>query len=290
MQKPPLYFKVWLWLLLNAQHKDYGTLKRGQLFTSIPQIQDAMTYKVGNRIERPSKKQIWGILEWLRKPTDNKFRNPAEGNPTVTPTEPMIVTTKVTHGMIVTICKYDYFQSPENYEGNAESDAEGTPKERRRERQGNNKNNNDIRNNNDNNDTRRGYSVPAAQNDAQEIVTMVTENINPILNPIEIQLIQEWINEHPKDLIIEAIKETALNKATSIKYTDTILRSWQSKNIRTLQDLEHQKSKRVSNRKRGSHVSEPEWLENHEQYRKSSQEEEIEVDVNQVKSLLESFQ
>lgn len=130
----------------------------------------------------------------------------------------------------------------------------------------------------------------ATNNDAQEIVDLVAKNINPMLNSFEIQLIAEWLNEHPKELIKEAIKETALNKATSIKYTDAILRSWKYKSIKTLQDLEHHNAKRNSGRKRGSHVSEPEWLENHEQYRKSTQEEEIEVDVNQVKSLLESFQ
>ena len=25
--KPPIYFKIWTWLLLKAQHKDYGNLK-----------------------------------------------------------------------------------------------------------------------------------------------------------------------------------------------------------------------------------------------------------------------
>ena len=53
MRKPPLYLKVWIWLLLKAQHSDYGNLKRGQLFTSIPEIQDAMTYNVGYRKEKP---------------------------------------------------------------------------------------------------------------------------------------------------------------------------------------------------------------------------------------------
>ena len=145
MQKPPLYFKVWLWLLLNAQHKEYGSLKRGQLFTSIPEIQEAMSYKVGFRTEKPSKKQIWGVLEWLRNPIDDGVpRFPHEGNTKVTTTEPMIVTTKVTHGMVVTICKYDYYQTSKNYEGNTEGNDEGTMKDLRREQEGNNKNKNDI--------------------------------------------------------------------------------------------------------------------------------------------------
>ena len=54
--KPPLYFKVWHYLLLNAQHGDYKGLKRGQLITSIPEIQEACSYNVGYRKVKPSKK------------------------------------------------------------------------------------------------------------------------------------------------------------------------------------------------------------------------------------------
>ena len=31
---PPAYFKVFIWLLLKAQHKPYKKLKRGQLWTT----------------------------------------------------------------------------------------------------------------------------------------------------------------------------------------------------------------------------------------------------------------
>ena len=142
MKKPPLYFKIWAWILLNAQHKDYGNLKRGQLFTSIPEMQEAMSYKVGYRIEKPTKKQIWGVLEWLR--------NPYEGNTKVTTNVPMIETTKVTHGIIITVVNYDLYQTPSNYEGNNEGNDEGTTKEQRRERQGNNINKNDKNDKNNN--------------------------------------------------------------------------------------------------------------------------------------------
>jgi hypothetical protein len=55
----------------------------------------------------------------------------------------MIVTTKVTHGMLVTICNYDLYQDPKTYEGNNEGRTKVTANEQRRERQGNNINNND---------------------------------------------------------------------------------------------------------------------------------------------------
>ena len=143
MQKPPIYFKIWTWLLLKAQHKDYGNLKRGQLITSIAEIQEAMSYKVGFRIEKPSKKQVWGVLEWLRNPEmENSSEILVNNIVNVTTKEPMIVTMKVTHGILVTIVKYNVYQDPKNYEGNDEGTMKVTMKERRRQRQGNNINKN----------------------------------------------------------------------------------------------------------------------------------------------------
>ena len=65
--KPPLYLKVWIYLLSRAQHTDYKGLKRGQLWTSIPELQDAMSYKVGFRTEKPTKKQIWSAFRMAQE-------------------------------------------------------------------------------------------------------------------------------------------------------------------------------------------------------------------------------
>lgn len=136
--KPPLYLSVWIYLLSRAQHRDYKELKRGQLWTSIPEIQDALTWKVGYRTERPTKKQIFTVLEWLRNPSERVHDRNNES--------PMIVTTKGTHGMLVTVCNYNVYQTSENYEGNDERTTTGTTKSLRQERQGNNINKNVFKN------------------------------------------------------------------------------------------------------------------------------------------------
>lgn len=141
--KPPLYFKVWHYLLLKAQHADYKGLKRGQLITSIPEIQEACSYHVGYRKITPSKKEIYGIVKFLR--------NPYSGNDEGNNEKNMIVTTKVTHGLLVTICNYNVYQDPKYYEGNDEKSAKVTTKSSRRERQGNNINKNDKNDKNDKN-------------------------------------------------------------------------------------------------------------------------------------------
>ncbi|SHF35126.1 hypothetical protein SAMN05444392_11669 [Seinonella peptonophila] len=65
-EKPPIYFKVWMYLLIRAsQWKEYG-FKKGQLYTSISEIQDACGWKIGYRTKRPSKTDVIRVLNWLR--------------------------------------------------------------------------------------------------------------------------------------------------------------------------------------------------------------------------------
>jgi len=119
--KPPLYLKVWVYLLSKAQHQDYKNLKRGQLRTSIPEIQEAMSYMVGYRKQKPSRKQVWSALEWLRNThLDSNYEIRVNGTVNRTRGEPMIVTTKGTHGIVINIVNYGVYQEPKNYEGNNE--------------------------------------------------------------------------------------------------------------------------------------------------------------------------
>ena len=106
MDKPPLYLKLWVWMLIHASYKDHGNLKRGQFFTSLDKMSKAMAHKAGYRSVKPTKKEIRGAMKFLTKVH-------------------MIVTTKVTHGLLITILNYDYYQNPTNYEGHNEGHPKG---------------------------------------------------------------------------------------------------------------------------------------------------------------------
>lgn len=133
--KPHLYIKVWVYLLARAQHSNYKKLKRGQLITSIPEIQEACSYRVGYRKVTPTKSQIFDILEWLRKPCEAYDESNDE--------QTMITTTKATQCILVNIDNYGLYQTPSNYEANAEANDENHTKKPRRQRQANNINKND---------------------------------------------------------------------------------------------------------------------------------------------------
>jgi hypothetical protein len=105
MQWPSLWFKLWVWLLSKANHQPYKNIQRGQVFTTIEEMQNICAHKVGYRLVKPSKNQIRSAYEAFTKNT-------------------MITTTKTTRGLIITICNYDYYQNPKNYEAHTEKNME----------------------------------------------------------------------------------------------------------------------------------------------------------------------
>ena len=103
----------------------------------------------------------------------------------------MIVTTKVTHGMLVTICNYNVYQDPKFYEGNNEGTTKVTAKELRRERQGNNINKNVLKN--DKKERERDALPLVASGrkknvfltaDEKEKIKITFENHNKLINKI----------------------------------------------------------------------------------------------------------
>lgn len=151
--KPPLYLKIWIYILSRAQHTQYKSLKKGQVRTSIPEIMEACSWHIGYRKQTPSKSQVYKALEWMRTTTGNLSRNSYERNHESNEVETMITTTKATQGMVITIDKYCVYQDPKNYESNNESNNENHTKEIRKQRQGDNINKN-VKNDKNNNNKR----------------------------------------------------------------------------------------------------------------------------------------
>lgn len=144
IDKPPEYLKVWIYLLAKANFTEANNLKRGQGFVTFSELQELLSYNVGYRKEKPSRNKIWTIVEWLRN--THEADNEADTN------LPMIETTKVTHGLIYNIVKYDVYQSPDLYERDGESNNEKTTKQQRSRQQPNNKYKNDKKDKKDNKD------------------------------------------------------------------------------------------------------------------------------------------
>jgi hypothetical protein len=94
--KPHQYLAVWLYFLLKARHQDDAKLKRGQFMTSLREIAQGTSTISGARQDCLGRRDIWRVCEYLQ----------AEG---------MAQIAKVVPGILVTICNYDYYQTPTNY-------------------------------------------------------------------------------------------------------------------------------------------------------------------------------
>lgn len=213
-KKPPLYLKVWIYLLSSAQHKQYKGLEKGQLFTSIPEIQEACSHMVGYRKVTPTKDQIYNILEWLRKRCESYYEY--DNNTT------MITTTKATHGLLVNIEKYSFYQDSKNYESNGDNNNENATKAVREQRQPNNINKNDKNDKNINNkEYQKKYS-----NDSFEmkcvtyLIKSIKEEMPNAKLPNKDEQIDKWCDSIEKMIRIDKWTETDIWETLVFARTD----------------------------------------------------------------------
>jgi hypothetical protein len=106
---PPHVREIWDWLLLKAMFKDGDVLKKGQVLTSYDEIRQGLSWNVGWRKMTYSKWDCEKAMKMLTKLE-------------------MITTKKTTKGMVITICKYSYYQDIINYESHTESHRKATGK------------------------------------------------------------------------------------------------------------------------------------------------------------------
>jgi len=110
----PVAREIWIWLFRNANYTDKRvngfTIKRGQLLCKTEQIQEELSWYVGYRKKRYSRRQCEGSMKVLAK-------------------ERMIERTKVPGGTLVTILNYDKYQDPKNYENTLEGTDETSHEE-----------------------------------------------------------------------------------------------------------------------------------------------------------------
>lgn len=195
--KPPMYIKVWIYLLSLAQHDKFKKLDRGQLRTSIPEIQEACSHFIGFRKETPSKSQIYRIIDWLRNPDDNSVHD--------TPTESMIETTNGTHGMVVTICNYSIYQDPKKYERNNEQNYEDVTTETGAKRSRNNINKN-VKNDKELQEEEIN-NMPISDKEKIILNTIKSVDNYPFDYEKDLDYIRELVIEYPDIDILKQLKK-----------------------------------------------------------------------------------
>ena len=110
---PPHVREIWDWLLKEANHTNRKvngkTISRGQVIRTYDDIREGLKWKIGWRKCTYTKWQCEIAMKLLKKAT-------------------MITTAKTTRGIIITICNYNFYQNPKNYESHSGSHRKATMK------------------------------------------------------------------------------------------------------------------------------------------------------------------
>ena len=117
--KPPLFLKIWLFILGKASHTDTDKngfiYKRGELVTTYDQIIKAVSYIQNKRRILPTIKQIRVILVWLQS-EGMILAIPLRTGPGPTGADPT-AHTRAYIGIKIVVINYNTYQTDENYRG-----------------------------------------------------------------------------------------------------------------------------------------------------------------------------
>ena len=76
------------------------------------------------------------------------------------------------------------------------------------------------------------------EKDELNIYTLIENEFNRKLSPLECEMIDDWENNgYSKEIIKEAVKEASINGVTSLRYIDKILFDWDKKGIKSVSDI-----------------------------------------------------
>ena len=82
---------------------------------------------------------------------------------------------------------------------------------------------------------------------------------------MELEKIKSWINDNlPKELIVEALKEATYNGVHRMSYIDKILFDWQSKGLKTKEDVKKDRNSYKQSKTKEIEVYDYNWLEEDE--------------------------
>lgn len=216
------FLAVWVYLLLNATHKEYDavfrgqriTLKRGQLLTGRKSISEKLKIDE-NKVQR--------ILKSLEN-------------------EHQIEQQKSNKNRLITIVLWDKYQQDEQ-----QNEQQVNNKRTTTEQQVNtNKNVKNIKNDKNIITTVSGSRVDDLQenneNDSrvdsfQRIIEFYNRNVGAI-TPFGAEVISDYLKDMPEELIMLAMKKAVEADARSIRYIKGILNNWHKKGIKTVLEAE----------------------------------------------------
>ena len=209
--KPDKWFKIWCFILLIANHKDFKRFKRGECFTTYDEI---CSYTKATRNE------VDHCMRWLKQATQ-------------------ITTRKATRGFYINIVNYNIYQKLSHYKSDTESDIKSELKAIQKRYRGDTINKNDKNDKNDKNEKKEIIIQAELDSSAEIKEDMSTykkdgadliksfESINPACkkmyaNKTQRQACDDLIETYGFDRVKTVIEKT-LPKTNTIEYIPVIM-------------------------------------------------------------------
>lgn len=232
--------KLWILCLTKASHKESRFIFNGQeIHVSSGQFVTgrAVIEKEFNE-GVPLDQQVVGrtLWRWLKK-----FEN-----------EEMLSIKSTTKYSVISIKNWDEYQSSDQQVSNGRPSTVQQVSTYKNEKNEKNEKNNNIHDEN---------------SPLQEIV-QIYESIFGMINSFVFQNLEQWCEDLSPELVLEALKRS--KSANNFKYTENILKNWDSRGVKTVTDVENIdaefKQRKSSWKKPTRSEPVPEWLDDPEGY------------------------
>ena len=213
------YLSIWIYLLLNATHKEYDalfhgkriTLQKGQLITGRKSIAEKL---------KINESKVQRILKTLEN-------------------EQQIEQQKGNKNRLITILSWNKYQDDEQ-----QSEQQLNNKRTTTEQQVNTNKKEKNRKNEKNVTTTVGES---RVDGLQEVIDFYNENIG-FITPHGLQVLDDYEKELGKDIVIFAMKKAVESNIRTIAYIKGTLNNWEKAGVKTLREAEEE-SRNFRNKK-----------------------------------------
>ncbi|MFF9835454.1 DnaD domain-containing protein [Enterococcus casseliflavus] len=236
----PNMYKLWSLCLMKASHENRKFLFNGkEIWLNSGEFvtgRDAITFEMNRGVKSEHQVNSASVWRWLKKFESERMLN-------------IKSTTKYS---VISINNWDEYQGSEQQVNIKRTTSEQQVNTNKNEKNEKNEKNNNIHDEN---------------SPLQEIV-QIYESIFGMINSFVFQNLEQWCEDLSPELVIEALKRS--KSANNFKYTENILKNWDSRGVKTVTDVENIdaefKQRKGTWKKPTRSEPVPEWLDDPEGY------------------------
>ncbi|MBK0039420.1 MULTISPECIES: DnaD domain-containing protein [unclassified Enterococcus] len=236
----PNMYKLWSLCLMKASHENRKFLFNGkEIWLNSGEFvtgRDAITFEMNRGVKSEHQVNSASVWRWLKKFESERMLN-------------IKSTTKYS---VISINNWDEYQGGEQQVNIKRTTSEQQVNTNKNEKNEKNEKNNNIHDEN---------------SPLQEIV-QIYESIFGMINSFVFQNLEQWCEDLSPELVIEALKRS--KSANNFKYTENILKNWDSRGVKTVTDVENIdaefKQRKGTWKKPTRSEPVPEWLDDPEGY------------------------